>query len=358
MGVENKESSLNKMSKKISTFTIGIPRALHFYKFGPLWDAFLLNLGHEIRYSPPTTSKIVEIGSQSANSELCVPMKIYYGHVLTLIQENPDLDYIFIPRYVSTESDKFYCPKFLALPETVKYSLNFSVPILILEFNVKIQPELKSIIDFGQQLGHNSLKTTSAWEIAINEFNKFKTKVKNGNYLREILKIDKDESHKLSTKSIRYNIAESLRGKYSVDILLLGHPYNVYENYININLIDRLKAMDCNIHTIESMSNDAFENPVLINSKYHQYWQTEDEILKAARFFMEKKEKTIDGVIFLISFACGPDSLIQEIVMRDMKSKGIPFLALILDEHSGESGIVTRIQALIEMIRRKKYQKE
>ena len=113
--------------------------------------------------------------------------------------------------------------------------------------------------------------------------------------------------------------------------------------------------MDCKVYTIEQMPQEIFEVPVTIGRNYHQYWQTEDEILKTARYFLTEGRSEIDGVIFLTSFACGPDSLIQEIVMRDMKESQIPYLSLVLDEHSGESGLVTRIQALIEMIRHKKY---
>jgi predicted nucleotide-binding protein (sugar kinase/HSP70/actin superfamily) len=59
-------------------------------------------------------------------------------------------------------------------------------------------------------------------------------------------------------------------------------------------------------------------------------------------------------VIFLISFACGPDSLISELIMRDMNTVGIPYLSIIIDEHSGDAGLLTRIESFVEMIKRKK----
>ncbi|KKN21218.1 hypothetical protein LCGC14_0927740, partial [marine sediment metagenome] len=62
----------------------------------------------------------------------------------------------------------------------------------------------------------------------------------------------------------------------------------------------------------------------------------------------------IDGVVFLISFACGPDSLISELIMRDMKVVRLPFLEITMDEHSGEAGLLTRVESFVEMVRRKK----
>jgi predicted nucleotide-binding protein (sugar kinase/HSP70/actin superfamily) len=76
--------------------------------------------------------------------------------------------------------------------------------------------------------------------------------------------------------------------------------------------------------------------------------------MQAIRFFLTKGRNEIDGVIFLISFACGPDSLISELIMRDMKVVGLPFLEIIMDEHSGEAGLLTRVESFVEMIRRKK----
>lgn len=40
--------------------------------------------------------------------------------------------------------------------------------------------------------------------------------------------------------------------------------------------------------------------------------------------------------------------------MRDMKVVGLPFLEITMDEHSGSAGMITRIEAFVEMVRRKK----
>ena len=89
-------SSAAKNNRK-TTIKVGIPRALYFYKYGPLWKALLEQFKCEIVFSPSTTSEIVEAGTKEALSELCVPMKIYFGHIRSLLEEFPDMDYIFIP---------------------------------------------------------------------------------------------------------------------------------------------------------------------------------------------------------------------------------------------------------------------
>ncbi len=334
---------------------IGIPRALYFYKYGPFWTAFLDYLNCDVKISGHTTSVIVEEGTKDANSELCIPMKIYFGHIKALLSEFPDLDYIFIPRYVSSHKEQFFCPKFLILPEAVKYGLKFDTPIITLEINVKKNSEHESAINFGKILGYNEETMIKAWDYANQKYEEFQDKAREGDYIELLDELDTNSKHKRKKKKIKQFIPEAIRGKFPVNILVLGHAYNVYETHINRDLIGRLEAMDCNVTTIENLPKSEFSEKITINEQYHQYWQSEDEILKTARYYLREGKNTIDGVIFLISFACGPDSLIQEIIMRDMKNRKIPYLDLVLDEHSGESGLITRIESLIDMIRREKF---
>jgi predicted nucleotide-binding protein (sugar kinase/HSP70/actin superfamily) len=43
--------------------------------------------------------------------------------------------------------------------------------------------------------------------------------------------------------------------------------------------------------------------------------------------------------------------------MRDMKVVRLPYLSIIMDEHTGDAGLKTRIGAFVEMIKRKKKAK-
>jgi predicted nucleotide-binding protein (sugar kinase/HSP70/actin superfamily) len=82
-------------------------------------------------------------------------------------------------------------------------------------------------------------------------------------------------------------------------------------------------------------------------------WSYERELLEAAAYFLKCKD--VDGVIYLTSFGCGPDSMMMEIVRRELRSEGDhPLLELVLDEHSVESGIRTRAEAFVDLLR---YQK-
>lgn len=54
----------------------------------------------------------------------------------------------------------------------------------------------------------------------------------------------------------------------------------------------------------------------------------------------------VNGVIFLSTFPCGLDSLVNELVLRKLNK---PYLNLILDDLGGIAGMETRIESFVDI---------
>ncbi|MCK4326758.1 hypothetical protein KAW55_08400, partial [bacterium] len=113
---------------------IGIPRSLLYYHYFPLWKSFFEELGLEVVLSSPTNKKILENGVKKAVDDACLPVKLYFGHVMELADK---VDYIFVPRLVSVEEDAFTCPKIIGLPDMLRASLDKLPPLLDTCFDLK-----------------------------------------------------------------------------------------------------------------------------------------------------------------------------------------------------------------------------
>jgi len=325
-------------------FKVGIPRALHFYRYFPFWKKLLEELDVEIILSPPTNKKIVEEGVTHGFGELCIPVKIYYGQVLTLVRNHPDLDYIFVPRYVAEVKEAYFCPKFISLPDVIKI-LPGIPKILNFEVNVKEFPIATSAIELGKELGRTQNQALNAYREAQNYFDEYHKFLRDGAPVNHALRlVERNRPFSLPKK----------KHKGDLKFLLLGHGYNIFDTFINLDFQKKLRDQGVEVLTIENLPESIFKEPVIINKRLRNYWRHEEEIMQSIRYFLTKGRDEIDGVIFLISFACGPDSLISELIMRDMKVVGLPFLEITMDEHSGSAGMVTRIEAFVEMARRKK----
>ncbi|MHA1651144.1 MAG: acyl-CoA dehydratase activase-related protein, partial [Candidatus Helarchaeota archaeon] len=137
-----------------------------------------------------------------------------------------------------------------------------------------------------------------------------------------------------------------------VKIAVIGHGYNIHDPFINMNLFKKLRSMKVQVVTLENLPLEIFKKQTIITNTLKNYWGNEEEILSAVNYLFQ--DKTLDGLIFICSFCCGPDSLIDELITRDAKKLNIPYISLVLDEHSGQAGVITRIEAFVDMIIRKK----
>lgn len=64
-----------------------------------------------------------------------------------------------------------------------------------------------------------------------------------------------------------------------------------------------------------------------------------------------------DGVIQVGPLTCMPEIVAQTILIRVAKEEQIPCMTMYFDEHSGNAGIQTRLEAFTDMLRRRKVQR-
>ena len=319
---------------------IGIPQALLYYEYFPLWKGFLEGLGAEVIITGPTTKEILDLGIRSAISEICFPVKVFYGHVMSLKDR---VDYLFIPRMICVGKGAYFCPKFLGLPDMIKSSI-FSLPPLIepiIDIRKSATNIKNSFLAVGKLITNNSKKIYQSFYEAQKSLQL---------YLQS-------KENELDQKIIsqQYNNQFPLNDlKNFLNIALLGHSYLIYDYFINLNLISKLKKVKINVLTAEMVKKRDIERQL---KKLYKplFWTLSKKTVGSALYFLEKK---IDGIIHLTSFECGEDSLIGEIIHQESKKyPSVAHTEFVFDEHTGEVGIDTRTEAFLDMImRRKRYE--
>ena len=66
----------------------------------------------------------------------------------------------------------------------------------------------------------------------------------------------------------------------------------------------------------------------------------------------------VDGVVHLGPFTCNPEIVSQCILPNVSKKENIPVLSLIIDEHQGRAGFITRLEAFVDLMYRRKLSKK
>ena len=325
---------------------IGIPRSIQFYQHFPLWRTFFEELGADIVVSPQTNRDIVTAGAKVVADVTCLPVKVYAGHV-SWLRDHGNVDFVFSPAIWNLEKEAFHCSKLKGLPDITKATVPNCPPLLVAEVDPcwRKLHENDAFYKVGRILSRNPWKVRRAW---------MRAKDVDANY-RELIvreKITYPEAMTrlygpewLSTERIVNEAAELVIG-------LAGHPYCLYDDYLNHNLIKRLGQMGVNVITSEMVPLDAANRGIERTTRQTR-WFYDAWMSGAAGFFMY--EANVDGVIAALAFGCGPDSTMVETINRRAHAAGCSFLSLILDEHGTATGMVTRLEAFVDMLIRQKH---
>ncbi|MFA4885082.1 MAG: acyl-CoA dehydratase activase-related protein [Desulfotomaculaceae bacterium] len=313
---------------------IGIPRVLLYYYYYPLWRVFFEELGAEVVLSSRSTKGVLAKGLKSAVDEVCLPVKLAFGHVLDLAGK---VDLIFLPRMVSVKKREYICPKFMGLPDMVR-CLQGLPPLIDVNVNLykKKSNAYAAVQEVGKILTGNHLKIWMAYRRALIVQNKYFRLLHLGLMPPEALAIMEDRVKE-----------EPLPEREDMTIALIGHPYNIYDSYISMDLIDRVRAMGATVVTAEHLAENVVRRHAARLPK-KLFWTLGQRMIGAACHYLERPD--VCGMVHVAAFGCGPDSMTGDLIERYARSAGKPFLNLTLDEHTGEAGVMTRLEAFWDMV--------
>lgn len=326
---------------------VGIPQALLYYQYYPAWKTFFQELGAEVVVSPPTTQIMMSSGSSRVVVDTCLPVKIFCGHVLALVEK---CDYLFIPAIRSVQRKVYNCSKFLGLPDMTKAVIPEAPPILDIDINIdRGKRQLyQAICKLGRHFTWNPFKVRRAAQAA------FKTHL--------------DYRHLMSSHGLTpLQAIEEITGDVGLTkpttqqpaptqaiVAVIGHPYILYDEHINHRLIHHLEQAGNRVLTPEMLTVETLD-AATAKLVGRAYWTYEHEVAGAGQHYLENKA---DGVIGIMTFGCGPDSVMMDMVRRQAaRLRTTPFMSLTLEEHTAEAGVVTRLEAFLDMIYRKKRSK-
>jgi predicted nucleotide-binding protein (sugar kinase/HSP70/actin superfamily) len=295
--------------------TVGIPRGLLYYRYGRFWADYLAGLGLEVEVSGRTTKRTVELGLARVSSEVCLPLKIMAGHIEELKDR---VDYMFLPRLVSDRAGLFACPKMIGVPDLARLAVPRGCTVIapLLKGN-SVLPLLRA-----------GVKMTGSPTRALRAYRQAR--------LPEL----REPAPRISPE-----LERGAAGARSVAVI--SHFYNLGDDYVARDIIDTLTGAGLLVRTKEHLPPGVLCSPDGLASSVR--WIYERELYNAFRYYAPR----VDGVCAVVSFGCGPDSLVVEIMQREAREFKVPFTQLVIDEHTGKAGLVTRLEAFIGMLGRR-----
>ncbi len=347
---------------------LGFPRALMYYDYYPFWAGFFHKLGIDLVTSPLTNREIMEIGLKKTPDETCLPIKILVGHLNALEK----VDGIFLPRLVSMEENTYLCPKVLGVPESVLHVLPLGSEVYTVDINWRegSRAVLKNLELFGLRMNRPKSQVREAfleaqrWQQTYALMRKagwsFEESMECFENIAESMKhdglgLDANRSNKLKLSDFEdgWLLDRGIQQKETEEdrlrIALVGHSYLAYESYANLNLLQRLREK-AEVFVVENIDSERIEQKQQSLRK-KIFWSHAKKIYGAGGAFVDNPK--IDGIIYLSCFGCGTDSMTNDLLARRARAEQKPYMVVTLDEHSGEAGLVTRIEAFLDMLERR-----
>jgi len=291
---------------------IGIPGGLLYYKYEPFIRTFCNELGGDAEYSVTSSKEILDLSTKNCVDEACLPMKLFHGHVSKL---QKTCDYVVLPRIMKCEFGESICPKFEGLPELVSSGTGKSNYIFTKPIYMNDQKKFKRTLKRDcKTLGIKTNRFEQAFKLAL-------------------------ENQRNTSRGIQ-------DAGYRKTVFLGGHPYNIYDSFANMNLINKLHKLDIGVITEEWVSQHV-KKEELVHLIKQPYWLFLINNYASAMALHRKGE--IDGIVYVSSFSCGTDSVTIEMIKNDIGN--LPMLILKLDEQTGEAGLNTRLEAFSEVLK-------
>lgn len=298
---------------------VGIPRALLYYRYGVLWKNFFESLGCNVVLSPETNKQIVELGINNTIDECCLSYKIYVGHVLYLSNV---CDYILVSRVCDYGKKNKVCTRLNGTYDDIKHKISKTQ---ILDYDIeytKLKFPILGFIKIGFKFTINIIKIIYSYYKAKNKQKKYDINGAN------------TEKNKLS--------------KSNKKILILSHFYNIQDKFISRYITDYLEENNI----IPIYSNKLDKKITKQFSEYFSntlYWKYSKEMIGSLYY----SKNMIDGVIFISTYPCGIDSLVNNLAI--LINKDIPILNLVIDENITELSLETKLESFIDILKQGEY---
>jgi len=337
----------------------------------------LTSLGLDVIEAPPVTNRTIEIGARYAPEGVCLPYKVNLGnfieslelgadtiltvcgpgkcrlgfyhavHKIALARQRPvqifsiNVDHLFSDIY-----------KFLqaVVPQANKFTIIKQILLTI--------HALRALDAINNAKNHFGALSSSPGQI-INLANAGIQKLANCNTISEINGI-RDQTIELIKATCDYTRPHPRK------VCLIGEFFLLMEPRVNHMIEDRLLAHGLAVTRFVNTGDWVFSRTLLeMLGLYNEEkaglrqaapylnYHVGGEGLKSVGSALWCARNGYDGIVHAYPFGCMPEIVAQYALKNIAQDYNIPLLTLSIDEHASDVGILTRVEAFADCIKRK-----
>jgi len=355
--------------------------------FRAVFDA----LGHEFVEPPPITKRTIDLGVKYAPEFACFPFKITLGSLIEALSTGK-VDTIITAGGIGPCRYGFYGVMY---EKILKEELGFDFDFILLDPPIKPYGNMKKVWDivlkWKGELSWREfiLRLTKGFKLAWRKLKKVEDLealiLKKRAWVKDISKVEDlfNEAIRKINLSMDLDEVDAIykEAKDSIEAIpddrgdvlkvgIVGEIYTILEPFSNLNterlLNERGVEIERSVWTTEFIEYNVFPG-LPFPLKQMVGWKGKDDIVKYSKPFLNEfvgghgresvahtvmfKERGFDGVVHILPFSCMPEVVARGILERVGRELDFPILSLSFDEFTGEAGLITRIEAFIDLLR-------
>ena len=347
------------------------------------WAAALKKLGVEPLIPPRTSKRTLELANKYSPESICLPYKLVLGNFLQAIEK--DVDYVAMIsspgicrlgeygqsiKHVLTEmghGDKY---KELQLYDGFRGMYRFlseisdGNPVSIAKaINIAIRKMF--VLDRIENLFSYYRARELTLGTAEKHYNRALALIIDAGNTKELRQAEKEAIEEIKQTPIDEN-RDVIHVEITGEIFLVQDPFS--NQYIEKEL-GRMGVQTRRTLTVSSFVKDAIIPKAFKKGETHlerayrlarPYLMRDigGDALESVSDVAYANERGVDGIIHVSPFTCMPEIMSQNIFPTMRENCEIPILTLIMDEQTGRAGYITRLEAFVDLMRRRKLYKK
>jgi predicted nucleotide-binding protein (sugar kinase/HSP70/actin superfamily) len=337
-------------------------------------------LGIECIIPPFSSSEALELGSKFSPEEMCLPYKIMMGNYLQSIDKGADT--IIIVGSCGPCRFGEYCELQMNALKKMGHDLTFIV--IDSPFDIGKKEFLNRLYKISDNSTKGKGEKIRALKIAYDVIELIEKiegrahqlagfEINKGEFKR-ILKECKSNAEKAISPSQMVNILKEYNNKMKdipinkhkspIKIAIVGEIYTIIEPFSNLYIEDKL--MDYGVSTKRMLTPSWWVKDMLLSyfklnsidiriaSKEYLPHYIGGHARECIGEVLLAEKENFDGAIQIFPMGCMPEIVSKAILPAISSDKDFPIMTLVVDEMTGEAGYVTRIEAFVDMLERRK----
>lgn len=355
----------------------------HMGKLDIACKAVLEMLGQEVVLPPPPNKKALSLGVRYSPELVCLPFKVNVGNFIEALERGAET-IIMLGGCNGPCRFGYYGTVQKLILESLGYEfdmLYFDSPNLKdIRHKVDLLTGGKPVWKVLQSLSFGWKLINLLEEIEILTHKARPRELRKGDTTKtydRAVSLAESASSPDSLKRIRSEalslfdqIPKTQDNHRPLKVGVVGEIYTVLEPFVNLDVEKHLGEMGVEVHRAVWVSSwlrhsfhidrwDPKGRGAAVAAAYpylrhHAGGESTVSVGATVRF----ARQGYDGVVHLMPFTCMPEVVAQGILSKVSRDLDIPVLTLILDEHSGQAGIMTRLEAFVDLLTRRREGRE